>query len=109
MMANSAYTSLWDLEQMEGISETSIVEATRIWHSKCAPSPLWNDIREFVSRVGAREEWTGTTRLWDGRRLTCRFAQLPSGQTLVGFAPEARGSAVRLALRPQADSQFVEM
>lgn len=109
IMANSAYTSLWGLEQMEGISETSIVEATRIWHSKCAPSPLWNDIREFVSRVGVREEWTGATRLWDGRRLACRFAPLPSGQTLVGFAPEVRGSTARPAIRPQADSQFVEM
>jgi PAS domain-containing protein len=110
VMANSAYTSLWALDPLEGIVETSITDATRVWHAKCAPSTLWGDLRDFVGQTGERSEWIGQTRLWDGRRLNCRFVPLPSGQTLVGFTPEARASTLRPALRPQASgTHFVEM
>ncbi|WP_417262443.1 PAS-domain containing protein [Celeribacter sp.] len=110
IMANSAYTSLWRLEQMEGIRETSITDATRVWHAKCAPTPMWGELRDFVSRAGERSEWISQTRLWDGRRLNCRFVPLPSGQTLIGFSPEERPSALRPTLRTQAhDTQFIEL
>ncbi|PTQ69673.1 PAS-domain containing protein [Celeribacter persicus] len=110
VMANSAYTNLWGLDQLEGIVETSITDATRIWHAKCAPSPLWGDIREFVTQTEERSDWIGQTRLWDGRRLNCRFVPLPSGQTLVGFTPEGRINTLRPTLRPQASTtHFAEM
>ena len=110
LMTNSAYNSLWGLDPLDEVKETSIMDATRTWHSKCAPSPIWNDIRDFVGRLGERTGWTGTTRLWDGRRLNCRFVPLGSGQTLVGFTPEVASSRLRPILRPQAENKnFVEM
>ncbi|AJE44906.1 PAS-domain containing protein [Celeribacter indicus] len=109
VFSNLSYTTLWGLEKTEGLADTSITEATRLWHSKCAPSPMWGDIRDFVGRMGERNEWTGATRLWDGRRLTCRFVPLPSGQTLVGFSPEARTTPLRPPLGPQAESRFLEI
>ncbi|WP_417240212.1 PAS-domain containing protein [Celeribacter halophilus] len=109
-MANAAYTKLWRLDQLEGLAETSVSDATRVWHTKCAPTPIWSDFRKFVSRTGERAEWYGQTRLWDGRRLNCRFTPLPSGQTLVGFSPEERSNALRPTLKSQThDTRFIKM
>ncbi len=94
VMANAAYSTLWGLDALEGLSETNILDATRIWHSKCAPSPIWGDIRDFTNGMGERSEWSGHSRLWDGRRLACRIAPLPGGSTLVGFTPDQRVSRI---------------
>lgn len=109
IMANSAYASLWGSDPFESLAETSITEATRMWHSKCAPTPIWGDIREFVGHLGDRAEWTGSSRLWDGRRLNCRFVPLAAGQTLVGFTPENFARSERPVPSPQADRSFVEI
>lgn len=111
VMANSAYSSLWGIDHKKNdTAETSISDATRIWNAKCAPTPLWDNIQDFVRAAGERNEWIGQTRLWDGRRLNCRFVPLPSGQTLVGFTPESRATTLRPVLRPQASAQkYIEM
>lgn len=109
LMANSAYTSLWGAEGLEDARDTGVMEATRIWHSKCAPSPIWGDVRDFVGRLGARTEWTNSARLWDGRRLNCRFVPLAGGQTLAGFTPEETSKFIRPKPQTQADPRFVEM
>lgn len=110
LTANSAYTSLWGVDDMEGVQTTSSVsDAARIWHSKCAPSPIWADVREFVGGLGDRKEWTSPARLWDGRRLNCRFVPLPGGQTLTGFLPEEPSSAAALRFQRQDESLFAEL
>ncbi|MFT6169190.1 MAG: PAS domain-containing protein [Celeribacter sp.] len=109
LMANSAYTSLWGAEGLEDARDTGVMEATRIWHSKCAPSPIWGDVRDFVGRMGERSEWENSARLWDGRRLNCRFVPLAGGQTLAGFSPEETTKFLRATPQPQADPRFVEM
>lgn len=109
LMANSAYTSLWGSDDLENALDVGIMEATRVWHSKCAPSPIWGDVRDFVGRMGERAEWKNSTRLWDGRRLNCRFVPLAGGQTLAGFSPEETTRFIRPKPQPQADPRFVEM
>ncbi|SFJ57848.1 PAS-domain containing protein [Celeribacter neptunius] len=110
VMSNSAYTSLWNVTRKNDSAEISISDATRVWNAKCAPTPLWDNIRDFVRASGERNEWIGQTRLWDGRRLNCRFVPMPNGQTLVGFMPESRTQTMRPVLRPQASSShYVEM
>ncbi|RPE64738.1 PAS domain-containing protein [Pacificibacter maritimus] len=89
LMANSAYKTLWGTDDTDNNKEVSVLDATRVWHAKCAPSPIWGDVRDFVGRIGERNEWESTTRLWDGRRVHCRFVPLANGQTLSGFTPEA--------------------
>lgn len=109
LMANSAYTSLWGDDGLEDARDTGVLEATRIWHSKCAPNPIWSDVRDFVGRLGERAEWKSSARLWDGRQLTCRFAPLPGGQTLAGFSPKGPAPNLRPDTQPVADPRFVEM
>jgi PAS domain-containing protein len=109
LMANNAYTSLWGSEGTKDVLGTGVLDATRIWHSKCAPTPIWADVRDFVSCMEKRSEWNNSVRLWDGRRLNCRFAPLSGGQTLAGFSPESTTFQMRAKSQHQADPRFVEM
>lgn len=84
-LANAAYCSLWDSEPNETLNDISIVEATRTWIDKSAPSPLWGDLREFVLRPHQRAEWSAPVRLLDGRAVDCRVVPIAGGATMVQF------------------------
>lgn len=82
IMANTAYHQLWGHQPKLG---STVVEVSRHWQAGTEPSPLWGEVRDFVSDFGARAEWHGEVRMTDGRRLRCRFAPLADGSTLMGF------------------------
>lgn len=84
-LSNSAYARLWGADPFETIGEVGIADATASWSMKCAPSPVWGDLREYVTGFGQRAEWNSDVRLRDGRLLACRFAPLAGGATLVEF------------------------
>ncbi len=89
-LSNSAYARLWGTDPSTMVNTYAIADATRSWNEKCAPTPVWGDLREFVTSFGERAEWTAEIRLRDGRQLGCRFAPLAGGATLVGFQARAR-------------------
>ncbi len=108
-LSNSAYARLWGADPSTTVDNFGITDATRDWNEKCAPTPVWGDLREFVTSFGERAEWTADIRLRDGRLLECRFAPLSGGATLVGFkapgqqAREGNAKVQRYA-RPRADT-----
>ncbi|GGM08154.1 diguanylate cyclase [Pseudooceanicola nanhaiensis] len=84
VMANAACHELWAHQPALG---STVVEVTRRWQAGTEPSPIWGEVRDFVSDFGARAEWDGEVQMNDGRRLRCRFAPLADGSTLMGFQP----------------------
>lgn len=86
-VTNRAYRRLWDTDAADTrVLASGVVEATRGWHSKTVPTPIWGDLRDFVEHLDERVEWTGTAQLLDGRTLNCRFIPLSDGGTQVIFA-----------------------
>jgi len=83
-MSNAAYTSQWG-GTADMLDTADLSDELRRWQTRCAPTPVWDDLRALVSGFGTRSEWTGTLRLHDGRALACRFVPLSGGSTLVGF------------------------
>ncbi|WP_417250081.1 PAS-domain containing protein [Celeribacter sp.] len=108
VMSNTAYDALWNTNEDGEALDMGIVEATRIWRSKCAPTSIWSDIKAIVGGEVTRENWSGSTRLWDGRRLSCRITPLSGGQTVAGFIPETRTPS-NYVPRATTDPEFVEM
>jgi len=90
ILSNSSYARLWGIDPSTTLENFGITDATRTWHEKCAPTPVWGDLREFVTSFGERAEWTADIRLRDGRLLSCRFGPLSGGATLVGFQTTAK-------------------
>lgn len=110
VMSNTAYDILWSAQQdsEEGL-EVGIVESARLWQSKCAPTSIWSEITAIVGGEAERKSWTGSTRLWDGRRLHCRVTPLSGGQTVAGFMPETRSPSNYMPVPMNAESETVKM
>ncbi|WP_417269229.1 PAS-domain containing protein [Celeribacter sp.] len=109
IMSNSAYHSLWGIEEDVALDETGIIESARLWYSKCAPSSVWNDIKDIVAGTAQVKDWTGTARLWDGRLLNCSVTPLPSGQTVARFAPETMIKGPSRSALEHVDPEYVKM
>ena len=85
-LSNRAFAQLWEIEPTSTLGEFGIIDASRVWQSNCAPTPIWGDIRDFVDAFGERAEWYAEAHLNDGRQLLCRITPLAGGATLVGFS-----------------------
>ena len=85
--ANAAYRALWNIDPQAALDGTTATEATRQWQTLCAATPVWGELRDFVSAYGPRSEWFATVMRKTGAPLDCRFAPLPGGATLAGFRP----------------------
>jgi len=84
-LSNAAYSRLWEVDQTTILGNFGILDATRTWSQKCAPTPVWGDAREFVGAMSDRAEWTADVRMKDGRSVQCRFTPISGGATLAGF------------------------
>ncbi len=84
-LSNIAYSKLWGIDPTTIIGEFGITDATRTWAEKCTPSPVWGDVREFVSAGGERREWSADEQLLDGRNLYCQFTPISGGAMLARF------------------------
>ena len=99
VVSNTAYADLWGSDPATMLGELSITEATRDWQTRCPPSPVWGDLRDFATRCHDRAEWAADLELNDGRPLRCRFAPLARGATLCLFTAQP---APAPATRPMA-------
>ena len=86
-MSNKAYNDLWAAPEPTILGQFGIIDATRLWGESCVPSPVWGDVREFISTPGARSEWTATVRMLDGRAVECTFKPVAGGSTMATFRP----------------------
>ena len=85
-MSNAAYTKFWG-PSADAMTEVGLLDEMRRWQDRCAPTPVWGDLRGFVEGFGERAEWFEDVLLENGQSLSCRFTPLPHGATLVGFQP----------------------
>ncbi len=102
-LSNAAYSRLWEVDQTTILGNFGIVDATRAWSQKCAPTPVWGDAREFVGAMSDRAEWIADVRMKDGRCVHCRFAPISGGATLAGFSI-ARPEVTRIAVNSEPPS-----
>lgn len=102
-LSNAAYSRLWH-DGAETAHDANIADAARTWQNRSAVTPVWGEMRGLVLETGAGKPWSGEARLSDGRLLNCRFAPLPGGASMVGFAvtPAARRPGVVVAAQQTA-------
>lgn len=87
VMSNTAYAALWGHDPGEELAPLRFAQIAAHWRAMSAPSTLWTEAEEFSARLEERTPWQAEARLLDGRLITCRFAPLSDGATLVGFSP----------------------
>lgn len=94
VMTNQAFSALWGSGAADGLGKATVKTVARDWRALTAPSPLWDEIEDFVLMVGNRVPWTASARLTDGRPLACRIVPLAGGSTLAAFRPEDSSTAL---------------
>ena len=102
-MANSAYEKLWGSNPSTSLDDISITDATFVWNKKCNPTPVWRQLRGFISEQSERRKWTAPVTLKDGRILTCRIMPMIEGATFVSFS-QTRTEAPARELEPVSAS-----
>ena len=85
VLANEAYGEIWGGDPETSFSDIDVQQATRRWMERTAPTPVWGDLREFVTQATDRSDWSAEVRLRDGRLVTCRVAPIAGGSTMVRF------------------------
>lgn len=89
-VCNTAYADLWNVNPDACIPETTIVEATQSWKSAFHPSPVWPELRDFVTSTTERVSWDSELRGKDGREVICRIDPICHGATLIRFCVRPR-------------------
>ncbi|MCC1491179.1 PAS-domain containing protein [Cognatishimia sp. F0-27] len=84
--SNAAYRDFWKCDPDSAFAEMTIVDATRDWQSRCDPSPIWSEIREFVLTLLDRAAWDAHLRTRDGLDLTVSVIPVSAGATMVRFS-----------------------
>jgi hypothetical protein len=84
-LTNSAYDRLWGTDTREGLDTLYVAQAVHYWSDRCAPSPLWGLVRDFVMSDQRREPVCGDLMLLDGRPLRFTMQPVSGGSTLVQF------------------------
>lgn len=86
-MCNRSYRELWGQDpDRDPLLPEHINDASALWTERCGPSPLWGEIRDFVTGSEDRAEWAdrvGTAD--DDAALRCRVTPISGGSTLVVF------------------------
>lgn len=104
-VSNAAYTDLWGVDPSTAFGEMSVTDAHRLWKNVSDPTPLWDEIRNFVSSHGGRTEWFGTATLDTGMKLKCQISPLAAGATMVSFHVENSGAKPKPAVKKSAQTQ----
>lgn len=113
VLSNRAYARLWGIDPTRTLGSITIIDATRHWQGLTDPSPLWGNVREFVTNPADRAEWQSEVHLLSGPGLTCALSPISGGQTLIRFTKgTSRPLQVRHSRRPHmrglADDQLLD-
>lgn len=88
---NPALRGIWRRQDADPEQPGDIKTLSAHWRALCHPSPVWGELRDFITGQTVREAWNADVLTLDGRSITCNFAPLPDGSTLAVF--EERGAS----------------
>ncbi|WP_342077507.1 PAS-domain containing protein [Yoonia sp. SS1-5] len=86
VMANEAYCDLWGPVEQDQVQPQQLQNAIQLWQERCAPTPMWADLRSFIHLLGTRKPWSARTLFEDGRPLKCQADPIVGGRTMVRFS-----------------------
>ncbi|KQI73556.1 hypothetical protein AN191_01345 [Loktanella sp. 5RATIMAR09] len=86
VMSNQAYADLWASNSDHILEHRVLQSEMRIWKNQCIPSPIWNNLCDFIQQLGARQPWNDDVLLDDGRQLHCQANPISGGMTMLRFS-----------------------
>ncbi|WP_425039995.1 PAS-domain containing protein [Primorskyibacter sp. S187A] len=93
---NTRFRELWKCSPDESFIEMTVFDASRIWQELCEASPVWGELRNFVTTVDERAEWVDQVVHIHEGPLSVEAAPLSGGSSVVRFTlltPSAKSKA----------------
>ncbi len=84
-LSNAAYRNLWGVDPDRSFAQVTVIDATRVWQDRCFATPVWGELRDFVSARENRVEWRAEVRLRNNVTLDCTVRPIQNGATMVTF------------------------
>jgi PAS domain-containing protein len=98
MWCNAPYTRLWGHDPAATMDDANIRHIAEIWKARTAPTPLWQELGEYIYTIGLRQPWAKEMRLKDGRLFQCSIAPIAAGATMVAFkSPQIQTAGVNIS------------
>lgn len=94
VMSNKAYADLWATEEQSFHDQRALQTELETWRSRCTPTRMWAEMREFIHILGARKSWSDDAILDDGRHIQCQANPIAGGMTMVRFTFAAQKQPV---------------
>ena len=85
--ANEGYGRLWGQDPQILAQMPHLNQASGEWASRCKPSGVWGDIRQFVGHEIARAPWVEEIETTEGLRLAVRMSPARGRATVIQFLP----------------------
>lgn len=101
IFSNSAYHALWGVDPESTFAQTSILDSVRAWQEQTKASPIWGDIRDFVTMQENRAEWWARVALKSGEPLICSVHPIQRGATMVSFSRTQGMTLTRTVKQPE--------
>lgn len=86
IFSNTAYHTRWGVDPESSFAQTSILDSSRVWQDQSMASPVWGDIRDFVTMQENRAEWWAKVALKSGETLVCSVHPIQRGATMISFS-----------------------
>lgn len=87
ILANAAYTRLWDIDPTAGLSDRGIHHAQSVWSRACDNGPALGRLQAYLSDATQTQVFVASTGLRDGSPLAIQAQNMPTGGSLVMFRP----------------------
>ncbi|MDF1716575.1 MAG: PAS-domain containing protein [Antarcticimicrobium sp.] len=101
---NAGYRDLWGVDPDSSFAQFTVVDATRGWQDRCLATPMWGELRDFVSSRENRSDWRAEVRMRDGRLLDGTVRPIQNGATMVEFVVAPSPAAATGTVAQPADT-----
>ena len=84
---NRRFREMWKCNPDESFIEMTILDAARLWQEAGTPSPVWGELRNFVTSLEDRADWSDEITHNTEGALRVDASPLTGGASLIRFTP----------------------
>jgi PAS domain-containing protein len=83
--SNASYRNMWKLDPENTFIDVTISDCIKDWQKQSQPNPAWADIRDYVMKIGERDQWDCRMSWKDGSEFDCVIKPIALGATMLLF------------------------
>lgn len=87
LLSNALYSKIWGEDPCNNLADRGVRDALDLWSKACAPTGIWQELRDFVVHAQTGADFTGSVCLLDGTTLALHARRMRQDCLLITFRP----------------------